>query len=181
MRYLLALATLLISTNTFAKETIVKETLANNCNRWDKLTGEQQYRLQYSYTYGKQHDLQWTLAAINLAESNGGVYKVNPETGDYGLHQINITNAMNMLQIGGYWDKMSLITRLVVDDEFNAYMAVQTLEGFKRQHKGDYRKMVMSYNQGNKWQKGKKSLQLGIDYYNKVVDNVQMLKRCSGF
>lgn len=154
---------------------------ASQCKVWDNLSDEQKYRLEYSYQYGKQHDLGWTLAAIALVESVGGVYKINPDTQDYGTHQININTAMSHLKIGGVWNKRSLMTRLVVDDEFNAYMAVQVLEGFNRQHKGDWKKVVMSYNQGNMWQRNKKSFQKGIDYFEKVRNNVVMLKRCSNF
>lgn len=152
---------------------------AGNCSDWDNLSAEQQYRLEYSYSYGKPHGLGWTMASIALHESHAGKYKVNHLSRDYGLFQINEKNIFNILGVTSYWKKQEMLTKVIVDDTLSAYLALNILHHFQRVHNGDWRKMITSYNIGNK--ADQKSVRRGDSYYKKIVYNLNILKRCSGF
>ena len=152
---------------------------AATCSEWDSLTEEQQYRLEYSFNYGKPDDLGYTLASIALVESQAGLYKVNLESKDFGIHQINYKTIMNTLGVTSHWKKKEIITKVIVDDSLSAYLAMSVLKHFNKVHKGNWKKIVMSYNIGNR--KDKKTIKRGESYYEKVVSSVKMLKLCSGF
>ena len=66
-----------------------------------------------------------------------------------------------------------------MDDALGAYLALDVLQHFERVHKGDWKKMVMSYNIGNK--KDSKSLKKGVAYYDKVRYYYHQIKQCSNF
>ncbi len=151
----------------------------NDCSEWNSLSAEQQYRLEYAYNYGKPYDKQWTMASLALHESNGGRYRINIKSKDFGLFQINEKNIFNILGVTSYWKKQEMITKVVMDDALGAYLALDVLQHFEKVHKGNWKKMIMSYNIGNK--KDYKSLKKGVDYYNKVVHHMNILKRCSNF
>ncbi|AKO60956.1 hypothetical protein AXI76_gp055 [Pseudoalteromonas phage H101] len=151
----------------------------STCEEWYSLSAEQQYRLEYSYNYGKPDDLGYTLSAIALVESKAGLYKINLQTRDFGIHQINEKTLFATLGVTSYWKKNEIITRVVVDDSLSAYLAMTVLKHFDRVHKGNWKNMVMSYNIGNR--KDKKTIKRGKAYYNKVVSAVKMIKLCSGF
>lgn len=152
---------------------------AATCSGWDSLSEEQQYRLEYSYAYGKPEGLGYTLAAIALVESQAGLYKVNLESRDFGVHQINERTLFSTLGVTSHWKKKEIITKVIVDDSLSAYLAMSVLKHFNKVHKGSWKKTVMSYNIGNR--KDKITVKRGEAYYNKVVTSVRMLKLCSGF
>ena len=152
---------------------------ASTCEEWDSLSEEQQYRLEYSFNYGKPENLGYTLSSLALVESRAGLYKVNLESRDFGLFQINYKTIMNTLGVTSHWKKKEIITKVIVDDSLSAYLAMSVLKHFDKVHKGNWKKMVMSYNIGNR--KDKKTIKRGESYYKKVVSSVKMLKRCSGF
>lgn len=152
---------------------------ASTCEEWDSLSAEQQYRLEYSYNYGKPDNLGYTLAAIALVESKAGLYKINLQTRDFGIHQINERTLFATLGVTSYWKKNEIITKVIVDDSLSAYLAMSVLKHFDKVHKGDWKKTVMSYNIGNR--KDKKTLKRGESYYKKVVSAVKTIKLCSGF
>ena len=150
-----------------------------DCSEWESLSAEQKYRLEYAYTYGKPHNLGWTMSSISWVESQAGLYKINPVSNDYGLFQINESTIYSILGVTSYWEKRKIITKVVIDDTLSAYLALDVLQHFERVHKGNWKKMVMSYNIGNN--KSEKYLQRGIDYYDKVVYHLNILKKCSNF
>lgn len=152
---------------------------ASTCEEWDSLSEEQQYRLEYSFNYGKPENLGYTLASLALVESRAGLYKVNLESQDFGLFQINYKTIMGTLGVTSHWKKKEIITKVIVDDSLSAYLAMSVLKHFDKVHKGNWKKMVMSYNIGNR--EDKKTVKRGESYYKKVVSSMKMLKRCSGF
>lgn len=170
MKYLILLGGLLflnsISFNALA---------SSLCTQYDNLSPEQKYRLEYSYHYGYPDGLGYTLAAIALVESQAGLYKINTDTKDYGLHQINELTIFNTLGVTSYWKKKEIITKVVTDDSLSAYLAMSVLSHFQK-NTGSWKEMVMRYNIGN--QNNTKALKKGLDYYSKVRDNVSMLKQC---
>jgi len=150
-----------------------------DCSEWDKLSEEQQYRLEYAYNYGKPYNMGWTMSSLAWQESQGGLYRVNIKSHDFGLFQINKTTIYNILGVTSYWKKQEIITKVVMDDALGAYLALDVLQHFERVHKGDWKKMVMSYNIGNK--KDYKSLKKGVAYYEKVRYYYHQIKQCSNF
>ena len=169
MKIVITLILLFFSQGLFAKE----------CSEWESLSAEQKYRLEYAYTYGKPYDLGWTMGSLAWQESHAGKYKININSKDYGLFQINEKTIMNILGVTSYWKKQEIITKVVMDDALSAYLALDVLQHFQRVHNGDWKKMVMSYNIGN--QKDDENLQKGVVYYQKVSYYLNILKHCSNF
>ena len=167
----IALLVLLLSCKALGEE---------ECSKWYDLSSEQRYRLQWAYSYGEQYDLGWTMSAIAWHESKAGKYKINAESDDYGVFQVNLVTATDIMGISGYWNKQALITKMVVDDEFNAYLALHVLQHFQKT-RNSWKSVVRSYNEGNKWLKNEKSREKSLDYYKKIRDNVVTLKQCSEF
>ena len=116
-------------------------------------------------------DLGWTVASISLVESSAGLYRINLETKDLGLFQVNAKTTYRTLGITNYYKKMKIAEKIIYDDILGAYVAMSVLEYFKKYHKGDWRKMVASYNAGFNVKRGEK-------YMLKVVEKVKTLKKC---
>lgn len=154
---------------------------AKECSSWDKLTLSQQERLEFAYDVGKHSNFGWTLAAIALKESSAGKFRLNLYSDDIGLFMINHTTAERTLGVTNYYKKLELHQRLVYDDELGGTLALSVLKHFHKQHKGNWKKVVRSYNEGNSWWKNDKSAKKSLDYYESVKDNLVMLRRCSGF
>lgn len=154
---------------------------AEECSSWDKLTLSQQERLEFAYDVGKHSNFGWTLAAIALKESSAGKFRLNLYSDDIGLFMINRTTAERTLGVTNYYKKLELHQRLVYDDELGGTLALSVLKHFQKKHKGDWKSIVRSYNEGNTWLKDKKSAKKSLDYYESVKDNLVMLRRCSGF
>ncbi|APC44495.1 hypothetical protein [Pseudoalteromonas phage PH357] len=152
---------------------------ADECSEWDNLSDNQRKIAEWLYKRGESHDLQLTLPAISWVESSLGRYRLNIRSGDVGLMQTNYKTAQNTLGVTNYFKQTELHQRLIYDDELNVTIALSVLEHFKKVHKGNWKKMVMSYNIGN--QKDKKNLQKGVAYYEKVVYHLNILKKCSNF
>lgn len=153
---------------------------AAECSKWDSLSDEQRYRLEHAYNYGKQYDLGWTLSSIVLHESHAGLYVVNTKSKDFGIAQVNLTTAKNIMGIKGYWNEQALITKMVVDNEFNLYLALHVLQHFGKVN-NSWKDVIRSYNEGNLWKRNSKSSKKSLDYYKKIVNNLNILKKCSNF
>lgn len=171
MRVIILLILSIVSFNALSED---------SCKEWDGLTDDQKYRLQWAYKYGEQHDLGWTMASIALHESRAGLYKINTRSNDFGIFQVNLTTAKNIMGINGFWNEQALITRMVVDDEFNAYLALHVLQHFQKVNTS-WKNVIRSYNEGNFWKRNSKSSKKSLDYYTKIRNNLVMLKRCSNF
>jgi len=170
MKYLLTLLILFSGTS-----------VARDCSTWNSLSLLQQERLEFAYDYGKHDNLGWTLSALALTESTAGKYRLNIHSKDVGLFMINSITAERTLKVTNYYKKLELHQQLIYDDQLNAYLAMSVLKHFNKQHKGNWKKVIRSYNEGNKWRKDSKSAKKSLDYYNKVRNNLLMLKQCSGF
>lgn len=154
---------------------------AKDCSSWDKLTLSQQERLEFAYDVGKHSNFGWTLAAIALKESSAGKFRLNLYSDDIGLFMINKITAERTLGVTNYYKKLELHQKLIYDDELGGTLALSVLKHFQKKHKGNWKSIVRSYNEGNTWLKDKKSAKKSLDYYESVKDNLVMLRRCSGF
>lgn len=149
---------------------------AIDCSTYTKLSVDQKERLAFSFREGKTYNLGYTLAAIALSESSAGKYRLNIHSKDLGLYQVNYKTAQMELGITNHYKQLELHQKLIYDDQLGAYVAIKVLQHFD---KGNYKEMVMSYNEGYRWRKDKNSYKKALTYYNKVAYNVRMLKRCS--
>lgn len=146
---------------------------AEYCTGYKELSPLQKGRLEFAYHQGLEHDLGFTLASISLIESSAGKWRINPYSKDFGLFQVNIKTAVKVLGISNHYKKLELAEKLIYDDLLNSYVALDVLTYFEDYHKGDWKKMVMSYNNGFniKTNKAKK-------YLDKVSVGVKMLQQC---
>ncbi len=149
---------------------------AIDCSDYTKLSVDQKERLAFSFREGKTYNLGYTLASIALAESSAGRYRLNIHSKDLGLYQVNQKTAQRELGITNYYKQLELHQKLIYDDQLGAYVAIKVLQHFD---KGNYKEMVMSYNEGYRWRKDEESYKKALTYYTKVAYNVRMLKQCS--
>lgn len=170
-----------ISVKSFAgsQHNIVKSEpdLINSCEIFTK---EQQKVLQYSYEKGKEHNLQWTLAAIAWQESSAGQKLKNKNSDSYGLYGNMLSTVNSRLKDEEFkknLPKIPLTQKQTVmliqhDWEFAATFALVELEYWKNRHSGDRGKMISSYFGGNKF--NSKSAK----YYRSCIDEkIRELKK----
>tara|TARA_R110002167_G_scaffold343943_1_gene553117 strand:- start:135 stop:641 length:507 start_codon:yes stop_codon:yes gene_type:complete len=146
---------------------------AMNCSRYDELSPIQKGRLEFAYYQGKPFDLGYTISAVSLMESNAGKWRLNIKTGDLGLFQVNQNTAKNVLGVTNHYKILELNEKLIYDDILNAYIALDVMQYFLKYHKGNWKKMVMSYNNGFNINTKKSR-----DYLDKVIQSVKLLKTC---
>lgn len=141
------------------------------CSIFDK---NQRDVLQRAYNYGKQSDLGWTLAAIAWRESSAGADIVNFNDPSFGVFQVHLKTASSHEGFDWHQDPqraLMVAQRLITDFEYGADHAIQVLEFWKRRHKGNYRKMLASYNAGYRYAKG-----AGQAYAKDVASKVNYLR-----
>lgn len=124
------------------------------------LTPRQYAVLMHSLEAGRSEDLGLTLAAIAWKESSFGKEKSNPgdgKHGSYGSHQILLTSAAAHLRNQGIVNvnlknseqKDIMIHYLTKDEDVSIRFAIEELKYWQKKHKGNYRKMLASYNAGH--------------------------------
>lgn len=148
-------------------------TYAQDCAEYGNLSPIQKGRLEFAYHQGNPYDLGYTMAAIALAESSAGRFRVNLSSKDVGLFQVNSRTASKVLGVTNYYKRLELDQKLIYDDILNAYIALDVLTYFKKYHKGDWKKMVASYNNGFKINTEKAK-----NYVDKVSKYVKVLQQC---
>lgn len=139
-----ALAITLLTTLTLCWTTAY----ADQCKPLHDLSDDQWDALYLAAETGAPHGLEHTLMAVVFKESTAGKFKINPESGDYGLAHNNIRTAMTRTNKHGYWAKRQLMTELVTNDQLSLDLAVEELlywQGRTQSWVG----MVSAYNQGN--------------------------------
>jgi len=98
----------------------------------------------------RPYDLSLTCVAISLKESQLGKWALNPTTGDYGVMHINLKTFMRDNKLKeSYYNKLYYASLLTRDDNFNINAGIKNLLHWKKKHRGNWRKMVGSYNAGN--------------------------------
>lgn len=155
-------ATLLLSPLTYAE---------GSCEAYSKLTEDQRHNIRLSVNRGVNDDLGLTLAAIALTESSAGVQRVNMRTKDFGLYAINYRTMKSIAGITNDLMGAALAFKVTYDDEYAAKYALHVLRHFKKVHKGDWSKMVQSYNAGNRYWRG-------FGYLKKVKANIKIIRGC---
>ncbi len=143
----------------------------NECNLFKLLDSSQEYVVNYSYQAGNEVGLGYTLAAIALAESSAGRDRVNWKDPSFGAYHILISSASNRLHVTDKDAQIKLAYDIATDDVLGAQLAISELLYWQSRHKHNWRKMVQSYNAGNKYWKGEK-------YLTKIQYYVRQLKQC---
>ena len=143
------------------------------CSRWDTLSDNQKHIAYWLRERGEPYNLGLTLPAIAMAESNLGLYRLNIDSRDIGLMQINYKTGANILGVTNHYKKIELYQKLIYDDDLNVTLAIKVLKHFEG--KG-WKNMVISYNIGNNTSPSYKLR--GDSYYKKVSNNLKVLKRC---
>lgn len=138
----------------------------------ESLTKSQYEEMIRSLKDGKDHDLSLTLAAIAWQESRFGKKVINTKDGKHGSfckYQILAQTASNRHKLDIY----HTVNKLMFDRKFCSSNAIDELTSWRRYHKGNWRKMVASYNAGYK------SLDnpLGALYAEQVAIKLRVLER----
>jgi len=127
----------------------------------DSLNDEQKYWLDYVYRRCSKYNLAYTCVAVAWEESQFGVYKVIPWSGDYGLMGINLYWYMkdNGYNYRDRYLRSRLATKLTCDDDYNIMYAIAKLEKLKQKYRR-WREVWAHYNGGTRpnWIYAKKIL-----------------------
>jgi hypothetical protein len=141
----------------------------------------QRTALTQAYEYGVPHDLGFTLAAIAWKESSAGKYRLNLDSKDLGLFQINEKTAYNTLGVTNHYHQVQLAQELIYNDHLGAYLAIETLEHFRAERpltNQVYREMLMSYNTGYSWRRSPEKKRRALAYSEDVRSKVSTLMKC---
>lgn len=119
----------------------------------DKLTKVQQSTFLQGLEYGLDNELGYLMVAISWKESNLGLDNINKgdgRHGSYSVYQILVDTAMRKLGIKkkNEWKLVGLKSRLLLDHNFAADLAVDELKYWYKVHKGNIKKTLASYNAG---------------------------------
>lgn len=115
----------------------------------ESLTKSQYEEMIRSLKDGKDHDLSLTLAAIAWQESRFGKKVINTKDGKHGSfckYQILVQTASKRHNLNVY----ATVNKLMFDRKFCSSNAIAELTFWKKYHKGNWKKMVASYNAGFK-------------------------------
>jgi len=118
----------------------------------------------------KPYNLQNTICGIILVESQAGLYKVNPQTEDYGVTGINVYSLLRRLNIEPtHLAKSFYATQLVIDDQYAITASLAELLYWQLdRNRTDWAHLISSYNQGSKVN--------NYDYARKVAKAIKYLK-----
>jgi len=116
----------------------------------NNLTEEQKYTLETVYKRCIKYDLGKTCVAIAWEESQFGVYKVIPWSGDYGIMGINLKWYMidNNYNHKNKFMRSKLATRLTCNDDYNIMYAIAKLQKLKSRYK-KWKLVWAHYNGGS--------------------------------
>jgi hypothetical protein len=136
----------------------------------DKYNYNQKVIIAKAYNYGESYDLGYTMAAICIIESRAGEVQINLSDPSFGPYHNLLSTVMNRKGLRNTLANRNMIAhKLMKDFGFASEMALQELLWWKGIHKGDWKKMIQSYNAGCKYQNGKK-------YLKKVQSLIKELK-----
>lgn len=123
------------------------------------------------FNYGQPYGLGYSLAAIAIVESSAGKHKFNARSLDFGTYQINIKTAIARTGVDSFWGFSSTIAKLMFVDSYSASLAVEELQYWDKQYKGNWNKTWASYNAGWDYWSGK-------EYSDKVKKTIAIIKPC---
>lgn len=160
-------AIILAGATLLGASTASAHTIGKACTT--KFNMEQLELIQASYDAGKKHDYGWTLAAMAWQESSAGVKPLNWNDPSFGPFHANIKSVSNRFGAKNQHEEFFLAQELMYNFNFAVEAAVAELDYWKKIRKGNWRKMVMSYNAGG-------NMSAGQAHLNKIITKIQFLK-----
>lgn len=150
----------------------------NSCIPLEQFSPSQQEVLLHAYLAGEAEGFGYTLAAIAWKESCAGVYKMNfqdPSAGNFHAYIPGVIKRYPELKQNGFTQNM-VGAMLVDDDDFAAGIAITELKFWYKEHKGNWKNIIKSYNKGYSWQKNSQSNIQAESYYQDIADKVKQLQ-----
>lgn len=139
---------------------------------WDKLSEQQKAQARQIYHLGKPYQLELTLISIAWQESRLGLAPVNIQDPSCGSHHINIRTYLNLHKLkNSAHNRNWYCNRLISDLQLSTATAIEVLLWYKNYHKGNYSKMIKSYNAGFNIK-----IPQADKYYKEVYHNVKILE-----
>ncbi|MBX7489878.1 hypothetical protein [Helicobacter turcicus] len=157
---------------------VPKVEFKNACVPLAQFSKSQKEVLLRSYLAGESEGFGLTLAAIAWKESCAGEYKMNfqdPSAGNFHAYIPGVINRYPQLKQNGFTQNM-VGAMLVEDDEFAAKIAILELKFWQREHKGDWKNIIKSYNKGYSWKKNTSANAQAEKYYQEVAWRVKELE-----
>ena len=143
---------------------------------YHQLTSEQKRILQFAYSYGKEHDFGFSMAAIAWQESFVGdeIVPINLQDPSAGLWHKNINIALEESDaIPNNGLRLNMMAKRLIDNlEFAASLAVSDLEHWKEVRNGNWIDIWASYNAGQNYQSSK-----GQQYAYAIKNKIKILRR----
>lgn len=150
----------------------------NSCVPLAQFSESQKQVLLRSYLAGEQDGFGLTLAAIAWQESCAGVYKMNfqdPSAGNFHAYIPGVINRYPQLKQNGFTQNM-VGAMLVENDTFAEQIAIIELKYWQKEHKGNWKNIIKSYNKGYSWQKNEQANLQAEKYYQEVAIRVKQLE-----
>lgn len=150
----------------------------NSCVPLAQFSESQKQVLLRSYLAGEQDGFGLTLAAIAWQESCAGVYKMNfqdPSAGNFHAYIPGVINRYPQLKQNGFTQNM-VGAMLVENDAFAEQIAITELKYWQKEHKGNWKNIIKSYNKGYSWQKNEQANLQAEKYYQEVAFRVKQLE-----
>lgn len=149
---------------------------ANSCTIINSYSQAQRDVIQFSYDYGKEYNLGYTLAAISIRESHAGKINLNISDPSFGPYHVTIQNA---LHYHGWRDtgyNRNVLAQMMMDDiELSAAFAIENLRGWQRIHgSSNWKQIWASYNAGHAGYDSP----AGREYAGIIASNISKLKKC---
>lgn len=139
---------------------------------WDNLSEQQKVVARQIYNLGKPYQLELTLVSIAFQESRLGLIPINLQDPSCGVHHINVKTYLNLHKLKDTsYNRNWYCNRLISDLQLSTSTALEILIWSRNYYKGNYAKMIKSYNAGLKIH-----LKQAEKYYNEVYHNVKVLE-----
>ncbi|WP_034552139.1 hypothetical protein [Helicobacter apodemus] len=174
----LALQGLLIALYSVSSYALPKVDFKNSCVPLEQFSPSQKEVLLHAYLAGEAEGFGYTLAAIAWKESCAGVYKMNfqdPSAGNFHAYIPGVIKRYPELKQNGFTQNM-VGAMLVDDDDFAAKIAITELKFWYKEHKGNWKNIIKSYNKGYTWQKNSQSNTQAEFYYTDIANKIKQLQ-----
>ncbi|WP_297809878.1 hypothetical protein [uncultured Helicobacter sp.] len=150
----------------------------NSCVPLAQFSESQKEVLLRSYLAGEHEGFGLTLAAIAWKESCAGEYKMNfqdPSAGNFHAYIPGVINRYPKLKQNGFTQNM-VGAMLVENDNFAEQIAITELKYWQKEHNGNWKNIIKSYNKGYSWQKNEQANIQAEKYYQEVAMRVKQLE-----
>lgn len=155
-----------------------KVVFKNACVPLEEFSQSQKTVLLRAYLAGEREGFGLLLAAIAWKESCAGVYKVNfqdPSAGNFHAYIPGVIRKYPELKQNGFTQNM-VGAMLVEDDTFAEEIAIAELKFWQKEHKGNQKNIIKSYNKGYSWTKSANANLQAEKYYQDIIWRIGKLE-----